>query len=488
MSDRPKRIVIVGRDAALWLAAAAVSDALRPAGVSLTAIELPTRLTPASVYATQPAIEALHAKLGIDEAALLRTTRGSFTLGWNVVRSHAKLPPFFLAHGGYGAPIDGGDFFPYWVKARRFGLDAALEDFSPTAMAARHGRLLLPDEQTEQFGRTDYAYHLPAIAYVAMLKTHARRFGVEMHQALQVTVDREGQSGRVTALAPDGGDAIPGDLFVDASGGEAVLIGKALGVAAEDWRDHFPFRHRLLARAPRFASIPAYAEVRVSRSDWTALHASQADTYVSHAFAGDDAASAMAVAAPVSGLPLDDAVVEPIAPALRRRAWAHNCVAIGAAAGALDPVFDLDLHAVHLGVAHLLSLFPASIDAAAERAEYNRLTTSSFERMRDFQAAFYRLNGAGVTAPASLSPKIDAYLARGTIAPMEDETFTVDQWRALFVGMGVMPDTWPPAIDATPPDRMKDGFRQILAFVRTKVLEQPTHDRYLADLDLGEAA
>jgi len=45
-----------------------------------------------------------------------------------------------------------------------------------------------------------------------------------------------------------------------------------------------------------------------------------------------------------------------------------------------------------------------------------------------------------------------------------------------------MPDSWPPAIDTTPPERMKDGFRKILGFVGSKVREQPTHDTYLADI------
>jgi tryptophan halogenase len=135
----------------------------------------------------------------------------------------------------------------------------------------------------------------------------------------------------------------------------------------------------------------------------------------------------------------------------------------------------------------LLSLFPTSQAAAAERAEYNRVIRSVYERLRDFQAALFVLLGASPTAPGSLNHKIDTFRARGTIAPMEDETFRPDQWSALFVGLGLMPETWPPAIETVAPDRMKDGFRRILGFVGAKVLEQPTHDRYLSDVvaDIG---
>jgi tryptophan halogenase len=482
MSGPPRHVVLVGRDADLWLTATALREALGPSGVAVTAIELPTRLGPASAYATLPAIESLHARLGLDETALLRATGGSFSLGYNIVPPAGA--PFFLAHGAYGAPIDGSDFFAFWLKARRFGLSAELEDFSPTAMAARHGRILLPDEDTESFGRTDYAYHLPAIAYAAMLKSHARRLGVDMHQAVEIGVERDGDSGVVLAVRPDGEPPIAGDLFIDASGTDAVLVGRALGVAADDWRPFFPFDRCLTAQGIGFASVPGYADLRLSPSGWTALYASQTATHVVHAYrAGDeDDEEAVAAATAASSLALSDAVVAPIAPTIRTETWSGNCVAIGASACAFDPVFDLNLHAIQLGIVHLLSLFPTTTDAHAERAEYNRIIRSHFERLRDFQAALYLLSGSSLAAPESLLHKLDTFRARGTIAPMEDETFVADQWRALFVGLGVMPDSWPPAIDTTPPDRMKEGFRRILGFVSSKVLEQPTHDSYLAEI------
>ena len=50
---------------------------------------------------------------------------------------------------------------------------------------------------------------------------------------------------------------------------------------------------------------------------------------------------------------------------------------------------------MQLGLVRLLELFPLSGDFAAERKEYNRITQSAFERIRDFQSAFYVLNRYG---------------------------------------------------------------------------------------------
>jgi tryptophan halogenase len=500
MSGAPNRIVIVGRDAALWLSATVLRHALAPAGVSVVAVELPSDLGAASAYVSLPPLEALHNKLGLDEAAVLRATGGSFSLGHNVVAPAGGLPPFLLAHGSYGAPIDGANFFPYWVKARRFGLGAALEDFCLTAMAARQGRMLLPDEETEAFGRTDYGYHLPALFYVAMLKARASKMGIDVHHTRTVDPELQGETGAIGAVRLDDGTRVEGDFFIDASGAEALLIGQSLGTAREGWRSAFIADRRLTARAAPFASVPAYAEIRIGSTGWLALHATQAATFVCHVFASSeqDDEAAMASAEALSGLKLSEPIITAVDQGMSEQIWSANCVAIGAAACSFDPLFDVDLHAIQLGIVHLLSLFPVGRSFAAERAEYNRIARSSFERLRDFQSAFHAANRFGATgfwaeqraatAAATVTHKIATFRARGDIAPMEDETFAPDLWQAMFTGLGERPESWRPAIDRTSPDHMKAEFRRILSFIGKKILEQPTHGSYLKSLCRSEAA
>src|SRR3546814_7967928 len=77
-------------------------------------------------------------------------TRGAFTLGQNFVdASGAGRPSFLHSYGAHGTAIDGGDFFPHWVRARHHGLGAGLDDFSLTASAALGGRLFFPDTDSE---------------------------------------------------------------------------------------------------------------------------------------------------------------------------------------------------------------------------------------------------------------------------------------------------------------------------------------------------
>ena len=81
MNGAVQDLVVVGRDAPVWLAACVMQSALKPAGLRVTVVELPDTLGAADIYATLPALEPLHARLRIEEARLISATRGAFTLG-----------------------------------------------------------------------------------------------------------------------------------------------------------------------------------------------------------------------------------------------------------------------------------------------------------------------------------------------------------------------------------------------------------------------
>jgi tryptophan halogenase len=153
-----------------------------------------------------------------------------------------------------------------------------------------------------------------------------------------------------------------------------------------------------------------------------------------------------------------------------------------------DAIHGVDLQAVQLGLVHLLPLFPVSNEYAVEREEYNRNLRSAFERVRDFQSAHYVLNRyrgafwerARLTpVSAELMRKIGVFRARGEVVHYEDESFSVDDWQALLLGHGVLPDSWDPAVDRSPADSVRDEMRRILGFIRQKVEWQRSHAEYL---------
>lgn len=479
------RVAIVGRDAALWLSALALLRALAPAGVRVTAVELPSALEPAAVYLAQPSLEALHAQLGLTEAALLRACGGAYTLGQRF--SGKEGTPFLWAWGTIGAPIDGEPFLPLWIKARHFGLDVALADFSATASAALQGRMLVPGETTAAFGRTDYGYHLPAAAYVAELKESAARAGVEMTSTNGVTVERARDA--VQSLQLDNGAEITADLFIDATG-TATLLDDAQEQASNVVADRI-----LRARAAGFAAPPSFTELRAGPTGWTRLHPVQGATLVEHVFASDLTSNeeALTAATAAVGAPLQEVSIAALSRASNDPAWRGNCVTIG---GPVDPMHGLELSVIQLGLVHLLSLFPAGPDWSAEQAEYNRITASAFARLRDFQAAVHALapwqgrfwdRARAAQINPELTHKIATFRARGEVTPLEDESVSNDDWAQLLVGLGVMPESWPPAVDLIDGEAMKAGFRGHLRAVRDIVMTQPSHRDYLGAVMRGQA-
>lgn len=483
----PQNVVIVGRDAPAWLAACVMHTALAPAGVRITVIELPNAVGPADVYATLPALEPLHRRLRIDEGRLLAASRGTFSLGMNFVDSTRQAPSFFHAYGSTGARIDDVEFLPHWLKARTLGLPVAWEDFCLTAAAAKHGRMLVPDPDIERHGFTDYGYHLPAIPYAAWLRQRAARAGVVVIEAREVRTLLDARA-RVEAIALDGDRRVAGDFFIDATGSEALLM-TALGVARESWREAFPADRLMVAHAAPLSAPPAYAEIRAGESGWLGMHPSQVCTHVVHAYSSDTPdQTAYANAARLAGLDLHAVQVRARAPGRRSDAWRGNCVAIGEAACVFDAIHGVDLQAVQIGLVHLLPLFPVAAEFDVERVEYNRNVCAAFERIRDYQSAHYALNRyAGAfwnrarltPLSADLLRKIGVFRARGDLVHYEDESFDIADWQSLLLGHGVMPETWDPAADRTPPEVVKSELLRILGFIRQKVESQRPHAQFL---------
>jgi tryptophan halogenase len=491
MTAPVRELVIVGRDAPLWLSAAVMHCALAPSAVNITAIELPPQSEAADLYVTLPALEPLHSRLRIDEGRLISATGGAFTLGRRYLDAAGKTPAFFHAHGSNGSRIGQKEFLPHWLRARREGMNVPFGDFSLTAAAARRGRMLLPDAAIDSFGFTDYAYHLPAIAYGAWLREFAIRRGVHTHSTKSLDVHLDEQ-GAISALLLDEGRRMAGDFFLDVSGREALLA-KTLGAEVESWRHLFAADRVMSAHGALLTPVPVYSEVRAHVTGWVSLAASQFCMYAQQVYSSEFTTES-AARAPVAGLPLQGTVIREVHPGRRRQAWLKNCVALGEAACVFDPLHSVDLQALQMGLVHLLPLFPVRADFTAETAEYNTNLRDSFERLRDFQSAHYLLGRYGtenspfwnrardVLPSRELAHKIDAFRARGESVYYEQETFGIDDWQSLFMGHGLIPESWDPAADRTSPDVLAGELRRILGFIRQKVEEQPVHAQYLRNL------
>ncbi len=492
MTKPVKSVLIVGRDASAWLAACALSRALGPAGISVAVLELPSLLRPYDVYATLPPLEAFHQLLGLDEAELLRRCGGTYSLGQSFANFARNRPAFFHPYSSSGVSIDRLPFLQHWIKARKAGMNVPYEDFAINAVAAKQGRFFVADEEIMAFARADYGYHLRATPYIQTLRAIAEARGVTIIPGRLVDIRRDAQSGDITSLLLGDGREVEADLYIDATGTESLLLGGAMQVEQTAW-PWFVCDRILTAGASRLNTVPAYGQVRAMSDGYLTLSPLQDMTGISYAYFSNAVKDeeALQQAAVVTGLRVSDATVDVHKAGMRNAFWVGNCVGLGEAACVADPIDNVTLHLTQLGLAFLIDLFPLTTASQPERDEYNANLREAFENIRDFQLTHNLLNGnvdmpywdavRGMPLPLRLAYRLEAFEARGLLPSYDNETFLPDSWAASFLGHGLMPRAFDPAVDLTPDQKAIQNVQHLLGTLRGHVEKMPTLQAYIAN-------
>lgn len=497
MSDRVHTVAVVGRDASLWLAAAAVQRALGRTGLKVQAVELDTRLAEVDSYAAVPSLASMHRLLGLEERLVLNVCQGVPMVGQRFSNWGKGAPPFLLAYDD--EPPAGGDlpFVQYWTKGMLEGLRVGLEDFSLGAACARLNTVPVPASEATQLSAT-YGYHLDAPAYAELSRQLALRLGVEVAGAGVGNIETDGD--RITGIDLADGRRIAADLYIDASGREARLIGRLAGAEFEPWDAWLPCDRMLAASAPRLPKLPAFSQISAFHAGWVGLFPLQNRTAVIAAYNSQAASDqeVAEIAGVIARMPIGgDAVVSELRPGIQRSPWIGNCIAVGEAAIALDPIDALELQVTHGCISHLMTLFPATAGDFPEADAYNQSIRSFGANLRDFQAAHYLLNRRfddlfwdqvrGAALPPGLKRKVDMFSARAVVPLNDDESFQEQGWAALLLGCGVRPEGYDPRVDALPDEAHIAKVQQRLRDVAEIAQRMPSVEQFLG-VDQAAAA
>jgi len=490
-------VAIVGRDAAAWIAAIGLKRSVGGSGLRVRVVELPSLLHEVDFYAAVPSLGALHKLLGLEEALILREAGGVPCAAQRFSNWARSKAPFMHGYDNKHPGSSDLDFLQYWLKARMEGLRVELEDFSLAASAAKHGRL--PEESGSPGPLSaSPGYHLNARAYVRLLKGYALHLGVEQEIASRIALDRDGE--RISAVLIDDRVRLEGDLFIDASGPEGLLIREVPGSDFESWSQWLPCTRMLVASAPRMAPLPAFSQISAFRAGWVGLYPLQDRTgviacYDQAAFSDAEMLESLPV---LSGLAIGgDAVVTPLEPGIRPRSWIGNCIAIGEAAISLEPLDAVQLHLIHVGLSQLVSFFPTDSEAQPEATAYNAAMASYARNIRDFQIAHYKLNrrfdeslwdrAREAPPPASLDHKIKLFESRGIVALYDDESFQEQNWSSVFIGHGLMPRSYDPRVDLLVEQDHIFKVQQRLRDIAEMAKTMPTVASYLGHYEAPQA-
>jgi tryptophan halogenase len=488
---RLRRIVIVGGGSAGWMAAAALAGATR-GNCPIELIESDAIGIVGVGEATIPPIKLFNQQLGLDENAFVAATGGTFKVGIEFVDWTRPGQRYFHPFGRFGADFDQVPLHQYWLRERARGSDVPLEDHSMAWVAARGRRFDRPQRDPRLvLSSFDYAYHFDASLYGRYLRGYAEQRGVKRTEGKIVEVKLRAEDGFIEAVLLESGRRIEGDLFIDCSGFRGLLIEGALAAGFEDWRHWLPCDRAVTIGCAAQSDYLPYTRVTARAAGWQWRIPLQHRTGNGHVYSSQYMRDEDALAILLANLD-GELHGEPrrlgFIPGVRQRFWLRNCVAIGLAAGFLEPLESTAIHLVQSGIMRLLALFPdRSFDPLLAR-EYNRITRTEYERIRDFIILHYHAQQRdeplwrytrAMRIPESLQYKIDHFRSGGRLVAEPLELFQNPNWLAVLVGQEVWPEHYDPLVDLrTHVDaaRLLAGLRQSLEDAARAL---PSHRQYI---------
>ncbi len=485
--------MIVGGGAAGWMTAAALSKLLRPNDVSLTLVESDEIGIIGVGEATIPDMLQFNLFLGIAEADLMRATQATFKLGIEFVDWSRKGARYFHPFGFHGVDIDGVDFHQYWLRCRANGHPHAIGDYCLTEIVARKKKFAFPDLSVAGAPASylRYAYHFDAALYARFLRQYAGKRGVQRVEGKVSEVLREPESGNLTGVRLTSGQTIPGDFFFDCTGFRSLLLDKTLGVPWVDWRHWLPCDGALAVACEHDGPPNPFTRSTARPAGWQWKIPTRQRTGNGHIFCSEfmseDEATSMLIGnldGPVMGAPR----LIRFATGHRRKFWEKNCVAIGLAAGFLEPLESTSLYLIRQGISRFIALFPDASQPPIFRDEYNRWMQKDFEQVRDLLVLHYYANErdepfwrhcANMVIPETLQRRLALFFEGGRFLRHEGELFPHASWVAVMLGQGVIPRAVDPVIAAVPVPEIETKLELLRRAMNEYADALPAHEMAL---------
>ena len=487
-----RRMVIAGGGTAGWMAAAALARYL-PHGWHITLVESDAIGTVGVGEATIPQIALFNAGLGIDEADFLKATQGSFKLGIAFDGWGAPGESYLHAFGSVGRPLGLMPFHQYWLRALAAGKAGPLGRYVFNDVAARAGRFGRSGRSEGAVPDLVTAYHFDAGLYAAYLRKYAEARGATRVEGIIDAVERDGESGDITALTLSGERRVEGDFFIDCTGFGGRLIAQELGVGFDDWSHWLPCDRAWALPCARVDPVIPYTRATAREAGWQWRIPLQHRTGNGHVFCSsaisEDEAAAVLLAN-LDGTPESDPRLLRFTTGKRKAFWAHNCVALGLASGFMEPLESSSIHLIQAGIARLLQFLPQGQAADADRDAFNRLSATEFERIRDFLILHYHANGRlgepfwdqcrAMALPDTLTEKLALFRSQGQVLRDADELFTEPGWVQVLIGQHIMPKHWHPLAEAISEKDLADFMQLVESSYARAAAALPEHGHWLA--------
>lgn len=486
MNEASMRFLVVGGGTAGWMAAAALAR-FAPPDARVELIESEMIGTVGVGEATIPQIHLFNGALGLDEAEFLRETKGSFKLGIEFAGWTREGESYMHAFGDIGRGVGLLPFQHYWLRARKLGLAKPLQRYSLNELAARTMRMQR-GRRTPSSPEMPYAYHFDAGLYAAYLRRFAEAGGVVRHEGIVAGVQRDGESGDLSALVLGDGRQLEGDFFIDCTGFRALLIEGELETGFDDWSHWLPCNSALAVPCAGGGDFTPYTRSTARAAGWQwriplQHRIGNGYVYAREHISDDEAASVLL--ANLDGDPHGDPRPIRFTTGKRRQHWNRNCLALGLAAGFMEPLESTSIHLIQSAISRFMAMLPSGRPEPAMVDHFNAQADFEWSRIRDFLVLHYWANERrgepfwdamrAIDLPATLKARIAQWRAGGFIHREHEELFTETGWFQVLAGQGVEAKHYNPIADALPEKDLRALLEETEAGLVEEVRQMPRH-------------
>jgi tryptophan 7-halogenase len=491
--NRIENIVIVGGGTAGWMAAAGFSQYFRNLPVNITLIESSDIGTVGVGEATIPTILDFTRELGIDDFELMRATQATCKLGIEFKDWYKIGSSFFHPFGLYGQEVRSVPFHHYWLKSRQSGSQLDISEYSLPCVLADLGRMERPSPTPQsQLDVYDWALHFDATLFAGFMREYAEHRGVHRIDQKIIDVELRPEDGFIQALRLENGERVAGDFFIDCSGFRALLIEGALNTGYENWSHWLPCDSAAAVICEGTENPTPYTQATARKAGWQwripLQHRIGNGHVYSSPYISDDEATSILLNN-IEGKPLTDPRILKFTTGRRKKFWNKNCVALGLAAGFMEPLESTSIAVINTAIENLRKLFPDKSFNQSCADEFNRRTTLEFEQIRDFLILHYNATQRDdspfwndirtMDIPESLNYKLKIYRARGLLVKDHWETFHEPSWLAILCGHHIYPDTFDPVVDFYDNDNLERSLDRIRTAIRKTAESAPKHGEFI---------